>query len=188
MTVRGLFALFCASSLAACAATPEPGPVQQEAAALADLLVRTAGAEPDRIDAARPQMAALRAALTAPAPEDVAVSDPDRETRPVAAPPAAPDLTGARSVMSAAHLASYRLQDNAAPGWRELQERFPDALSGLTARLATVDLGDRGVYLRLKAGPLDSPEAANALCARLEAAGSWCATDDFSGEPLTPGE
>lgn len=100
------------------------------------------------------------------------------------APGPAPDLSDGRSIMSAVHLASYRRMDHAGPGWRALQTTYPELLSGLAARVSQADLGDQGVFLRLKAGPLDSPDAARSLCARLQAAGLWCAPTDFNGDSL----
>lgn len=151
------------------------------AAEMADLLVRTAADRPDRIRSADAEMAALERALLIDAP--MASQMNASQSAEMALAPA-PDLTGARSLLSAVHLASYRNPQNAEAGWRELQADAPDALAGLEARLAEADLGERGVFLRLKAGPLDSPDAAAALCARLEAAGHWCSPVDFGGRPL----
>ncbi len=85
--------------------------------------------------------------------------------------------------MSAVHLASYRQYDNLRSGWAELQTEA-EALRGLDARISEVDLAERGVFLRLKAGPLDSPSAARALCAQLEADGHWCMPTDYTGTQL----
>ncbi len=186
MAVRSILAACAGLSLAACTATtPDPAVsgVHPEAAALADLLLETGRSDPERIEAARGEMAALSDALTQTAPETAPETAPSPQPDP--APPApAPDLSGARSVMSAAHLASYRDRAHAGPGWRALQAQFPALLADLEPRLAPADLGERGVFLRLKAGPLDSPAAARRLCARIEAAGAWCAPADFTGQAL----
>lgn len=177
--------------LSACATTvadQASGPVHPEAEALASLLIQTARSDPARIEASHQEMAALRAALTAPDVADVQLHGSEATVSMPAEPRVdpAPDLSGARSVMSAVHLASYRLEEHAAPGWRELQAQAPALTAGLEPRLSQVDLGERGVFLRLKAGPLDAPEAARALCARFEAAGFWCAPTDFDGAALPP--
>ncbi|MEQ8405363.1 MAG: SPOR domain-containing protein [Oceanicaulis sp.] len=176
-----LAALLLALSLSACATTPEPS-APSRAQALAALLVETEAANPARIAAAHAEMAALERALTRtprpdPAPETAASPD----AAPV--PPAAPDLSGARSVMSAVHIASYRERRHAEAGWTQLEARHAP-LSGLAARLSRADLGERGVFLRLKAGPFDTPAAAEAACDAIKASGDWCAVTDFTGEGL----
>ncbi len=176
-------------ALAGCATSRPDAPVSAEAAraaAVADLLTRTAADRPERIRSADAELAALELALlNAPssAAEDGAA--PVNLARALAP---APDLTGARSLLSAVHLASYRDPRNAQAGWRELLASEPEALAGLEPRLAQTDLGERGIFLRLKAGPFDSPEAAGAHCARLEADGHWCAPVDFSGRMLHSSE
>lgn len=90
-----------------------------------------------------------------------------------------------RSVLFALHLASYRTEASAAAGWRIIAGEVPDALEGLHPRIETVDLGpERGVYLRLKAGPVDSGADAAALCAALIESGHYCKTADFEGREL----
>lgn len=182
--VRIITALAALFSLAACATTQgdqacAPASIEAiQAARMANLLTTTAEATPERIRAAQAELAALEQVLMT-APEAV---DPV----PSAPPPlaAAPDLSGSRSVMSAVHLASYREYDNLVAGWEELQGEAPALLGGLDVRIAEANLGERGVFLRLKAGPLDSLQAAEALCAQLEAAGHWCAPADFDGRAL----
>jgi hypothetical protein len=186
MSYRLILIACCALSLTACATTgPEAGRggVHPQAAALADLLIETGRSDPERIEAAGAEMAALRAALTPPAPQSAPPAAPSMETAESLSAPA-PDLSGARSVMSAVHLASYRQLEHAAAGWLELRAQHASLLATLEPRLAEADLGERGVFLRLKAGPLDSPEAARALCAQVEAAGQWCAPSDFNGRAL----
>jgi hypothetical protein len=187
MLVRLSLLAACGFALSACATTPperHAAAVHPQAAALADLLVATGRTDPARIEAAHAEMAALNEALLRAPAAEAAPVEPQALQAAHAPPGPMPDLDGARSVMSAVHLASYRVVDHAGSGWRELQAEHPGLLSGLEARLARADLGERGVFLRLKAGPLDSPDAARALCARFEAAGVWCAPADFNGERL----
>lgn len=87
-----------------------------------------------------------------------------------------------RSVMFALHLASYRTETSAEAGWRIISSEAPAPLGDLHPRVETVDLGpERGVYLRLKAGPLDSRDEAAARCAVLVEAGHYCQAVDFEG-------
>ncbi|MFP4519583.1 MAG: SPOR domain-containing protein, partial [Oceanicaulis sp.] len=80
-------------------------------------------------------------------------------------------------------LASYRRREHADPGWAQLVARHPE-LAGREARLSRASLGERGVFLRLKAGPFDTPAAAAAACDALKARGDWCSVTDFTGEAL----
>jgi len=71
-------------------------------------------------------------------------------------------------------LASYRDPSNALPGWKTLTRKYGDVLRELNWALAEVDLGDKGVYHRLEAGPLGSREEAKAVCAEIKAGGDSC--------------
>ncbi|XBQ15961.1 MAG: hypothetical protein ABL308_13510 [Oceanicaulis sp.] len=173
--IRTLASASCLA-LAACATTPEPAP-QSRAQALAALLVETERTDPMRLASAEPELSALERALrAAPEPEPVAEAEPT----PLAPPPA---LAGAQSLMHAVHVASYREHRHAVSGWAELTARHP-ALQETRPRLQRVDLGDRGVFLRLKAGPFTDAESARSACAAIEASGEWCQVLDFTGEPL----
>jgi len=93
-----------------------------------------------------------------------------------------------RSVLYALHLASYRSDASAEAGWRIISTEAPNALDGLHPRVEQVDLGEeRGLYLRLKAGPVDSLAEATARCAMLTQAGHYCRTDDYVGRDLAGG-
>ncbi len=183
LRVLAPFLALCTLSACATTGTPElaqPSSIEAiQAARMAELLTRTADTAPERVRAAQAELAALERALTT-------VPQPQPEPQPMAqaalAPP--PDLSGSRSLMSGVHLASYRDYANLVSGWAELQGDAPATLGTLQARISEVDLGERGVFLRLKAGPLDSAEAARRLCAELEAAGHWCAPADFDGAPI----
>ncbi len=178
--MRYALLILAALGLPACAATtPAPDtPEAMRAAALARLIEQTAARDPARISAAEAEMSALEYALLARS--EAAPLPPASGPDPVAAPLPAPDLTGARSILHGAHLTSYRETAHVEAGWRALQATLP-ALDGLSARVAPADLGERGVYLRLKAGPFDTREAAQAWCARAQAAGHWCQPVDFTG-------
>ena len=75
----------------------------------------------------------------------------------------------------AVHLASYRQKKAAERGWVELSKRFGSVLGGLEHRVERVDLGNRkGVFYRLKAGPLPSNDAAKNACRKLKAKRQYC--------------
>ncbi|MEM1381807.1 MAG: hypothetical protein AAGH41_14390 [Pseudomonadota bacterium] len=84
------------------------------------------------------------------------------------------------------HLASYYSDADALRGWRILSDRHPGALDALEPILRSVDLGERGQFVRLLAGPLSSAADADDLCATLRADGAYCAVSDLTGSALYP--
>lgn len=89
------------------------------------------------------------------------------------------------SVLYGVHLASYRREEPARAGWRELQRENPDELGLLEPRIETVAIEGRGNFLRLIGGGFSSREKAEALCATLKAKGVFCSVTDFGGERLS---
>lgn len=76
---------------------------------------------------------------------------------------------------SAIHLASYRSRKAADRGWTQLRRAHKDALEGLEHEVSKVDLGPgKGIYYRLKAGPLGDKEAAASLCRKLKSRRQYC--------------
>ena len=121
--------------------------------------------------------------LIQPPRETVALEQPAAPT-PLAPPaPAAivPPSEAAGDVASAGaaavwvHVASFRTAAAAALHWEALKARHGDLLGGLASDLARVDLGaDKGVWVRLRAGPLADAAAARALCRDLRARDLYC--------------
>ncbi|MCF8500333.1 MAG: SPOR domain-containing protein [Rhodospirillum sp.] len=115
---------------------------------------------------------------------ELAAIDRSVKSAPTVAGPATPAVTSpAKTAASAGngggggsgiHLASYKSEATAKAGWAELRAKYPSLLGPLTPHLSRVDLGAKGVYLRLKAGPLGGGGAAKALCAKLKAVGQYC--------------
>jgi hypothetical protein len=70
-------------------------------------------------------------------------------------------------------LASQRSQSDARQSFRNLQQRYPSVLGGVEPMIVRADLGDRGVFWRVRVGAASRGEAA-ALCRRLQAAGADC--------------
>lgn len=121
----------------------------------------------------RPQMEALAAALWS---RNEAEPAPEAEVEEIIPP--------GRSLLYGVHIASYRTQDHAIQGWRTMQDLLPGVLGPLEARVEPADLGERGVYLRLKAGPFTTPEAAQSACRSLSESAIYCQVMAFSGEAL----
>lgn len=78
----------------------------------------------------------------------------------------------------AVQLGAFRDEAAARAAWDRLGAG--GALAGLQPRFETVQRAE-GALVRLKAGPLPTPEAARAVCARLGLDDPWCAKGSFSG-------
>ena len=186
----GLLALAgCASTPAppdgAGTAAPTPAIADTREARLAALtaaeLERRAREEPAALETVYPELVALSLALAgveAPEAESVAEGAPGPAAG-LAPPPE--DLAGARSLLHAIHLASYRGEETAARGWRELSAEHPE-LAALEPRLERVDIPGRGEFLRLKAGPFTTWGGANEVCDYLRGENWSCAVMDFTGD------
>lgn len=79
---------------------------------------------------------------------------------------AAPSPPGEKSVRI--QIASMRSEAQAKAQWERVQKAERDLLGVLTLHVERVDLGKKGVFFRVQAGPLSGPEAAKKLCARLQ--------------------
>lgn len=145
-------------------------------------------AKPEQDDLAAAVMAATggREAATGPLtakPAAPAASEPQVAGAP---PPAAPEAPAAAPAASPAtptspaaggfqiQLASARSEQGAMGEWSRIVGKNKDALGGLTPSVARVDLGEKGVFFRLRAGPLADRAAAESLCATLSAQNVGC--------------
>lgn len=116
-----------------------------------------------------------------------AITAPEAEAKPkaketqTAAAPALPKPKPARKaaaigqaeddavVAMMLHLSSLRSEEAAKRQWSDLQRSFPEPLGRLQAEFRRTDLGDRGTFFRVLAGPLPSRDDAAAACAALKA-------------------
>lgn len=161
-------------ALAGCSALTPPAPARLDA---------------ERAHASPAQSAASSAAASAPAEREAQAQATPGGSDHGSAPPAdaadaAPSFGEGRSVLFAVHVASYRSEAAATRGWAVLRSASPDAFAGLEPRVEQVDLGARGVFLRLKAGPLSNRAEAEARCAALQRSGYYCQIVDFTGQAL----
>jgi TPR repeat protein len=90
-------------------------------------------------------------------------------TPPEAAPAAGP-LPAADPGAFAVQLASLPSEAEAAAAGDGLKARYPDLLGAVALQVRRADLGDKGVWYRVLAGPFAARRAATDLCARLHAA------------------
>ncbi len=71
-------------------------------------------------------------------------------------------------------LGSYQSSASVKKGWEVLKKRYPKELSALALSIKTVDLGPKGVYYRLLAGPFRDKDDAINLCKTLNVKGQGC--------------
>lgn len=135
---------------AAAESEPDPSPVLEETEAVASVV---------------------------PGPPVVA---PLEETEaPPAVSPAVPPVgdVGPVDALSGTHLVqvgSFRSEAEAIADWRRIERRFPGLLAGKARHVASADLGERGVFYRLRIGPFASVDDARAHCQSLKDGGQDC--------------
>jgi len=72
------------------------------------------------------------------------------------------------------HLASYRSMRDAERGWLQIRRAHKAELDGLQPDISKVNLGTKGIFYRLKAGPLVDKGAAQAMCRKLKRKRQFC--------------
>jgi cell division septation protein DedD len=85
---------------------------------------------------------------------------------PAPAPPAR-TIAASKVLMTGSYrvqLGAVRSQDGAQTEWARLRKRYPDLLGKLELVVTRADLGKKGVFYRLRAGPLSDQAAARKLC------------------------
>ncbi|HEY3918690.1 MAG TPA: SPOR domain-containing protein, partial [Stellaceae bacterium] len=144
------------------AATTPPGFAQ---AATPSPAVASA-APPSTVTNATPPMPSVASSTPASSPTLAPASPPAAQVATTAgAPPAVAPPAKATPATTAGR--NYRLQlgalkneDAAKQEWLRLQRQQPDVLGKLALTVTRVDLGDRGIYYRIQAGPLADAAAA----------------------------
>jgi len=112
-----------------------------------------------------PEPAAPVAAAPKPAPAPTPAPAP-------AAQPAAPATAASGGWV--VQIGSFRDQARAQTEWAATQRKHPTVLAGATADIQRADLGDRGIWYRLRAATYATKGAADTACASLKAAGTDC--------------
>ncbi len=167
--------------VAAAPAAPEVAPAAAETAPEPPVVQAPPPPPPAR--PATPPVAAAQAPAQpeAGAPADgpldlqiAAVPQAPAQPAPAAPPPAADPVTTASAPAAAyVQLASQRSEEAALQTFRALQAKHPNILGGLQPDVQRADLGDRGVYYRVRVGQPTRAEAAS-LCESLRGQGSDC--------------
>ncbi|MGB0683636.1 MAG: SPOR domain-containing protein [Magnetovibrionaceae bacterium] len=128
------------------AAPPAPAPVAPTAEP-----PRGASPSDALVAAAETQSTALQPGSAAPTPEPASTV-------------VQPALGGAYAIQ----VAAVRSQDAGEKEWNRLKKANPDLFSALELSVVRADLGERGIFYRLRAGPLASRADAKALCGELK--------------------
>jgi cell division septation protein DedD len=143
-------------------------------------------APPEITMPAPPSQPNAAAPATSPAPANSAPNPTAKaatEAKPTAPPkPAAAAATQATPSAAATsatgkievRLASVRTPESAREEWGRLKRENADLLGNLRANAVPVDLGDKGTYYRIQAGPFADAAAAERLCAELKKRNHGC--------------
>lgn len=115
------------------------------------------------------QVAATPVKPTVPAPSNPQTSTAKAVVKPdeagISAPVAADASTQGEFRIQ---MASFREQGQASVAWNKISADNKDLLSNLKMFVQKVDLGDKGIFYRLQAGPLNGRAAADKICSELK--------------------
>ena len=117
---------------------------------------------------------ATSAAVPAMPPAPAPTLTPAKPT-PIAPPaPPAPVANVSDAGRVTVQLAAFRTRANAERGWQRLRAAHPDQLGDRALIMRQIDLGDRGIYYRVRTGPFANVPAAKAFCSLLRARDQDC--------------
>lgn len=150
------------------AAAPPPAP-EAKAPATETKPAETRTANPP---SAAPQ---THAAAQAPTAAQLAAPPPIAKTQPTPAPAAAtPAVAPAKGGAYKVQIASVPSQEQAEKEWTKAKSANSDLLGALSPSIQRADLGAKGIYYRVQAGPLADDAAAKSLCSSLQARKIGC--------------
>jgi cell division septation protein DedD len=86
-------------------------------------------------------------------------------------PATAPAAVPAGGVL--VQISSQRTEDAARATYKDLQARYPAILGRYDVNIQRADLGDRGIFYRVRVGPFSQADAQH-LCDDLRSAGGDC--------------
>jgi hypothetical protein len=151
-----------------------PDPPAEEAATLPDLPTSTPPAA-ERVQPVQPVQP--RAAAPAPARQGTIVATPGSPDGPIDLTPGTRPAAGAAPASGGGgiqvQVSAQRSEAAALSAYRGLQQRYPGILGSYQARIVRADLGEKGVYYRVRIGPFAGGDAER-LCEDLKAAGGEC--------------
>jgi cell division protein FtsN len=160
-------------------ATGSPAPLAKTQAPAA-VEMRPAEAKP--APAAKKVVVPPPVAVSKPVPEP-AKATPNVAAEPVKTPPkVVADAPPAKLAVTAAaaggpyvlQIGAYKSETDAEAAWKGYQTKHGALVSGMSSNIQKADLGDKGVWYRLRAGSFPDKDAAGALCDKLKADGGVC--------------
>jgi cell division septation protein DedD len=171
------------NSVAAQHAAPgaKPTPVAATSAAAAPAAKAEAASAPAKIattiPATKPSLAAKNAPSQPSAPVGPATAPPralnaaPAPAIPVPAPAAAAPEAGGSYVLQ---IGAYKSQADADTAWTTYKAKHASLLAGYSPDVRQADLGEKGIWYRLRIAGFPSKDVASALCDRLKADGGGC--------------
>jgi cell division septation protein DedD len=123
--------------------------------------------------ATRPAPPPPQAAAPAAPPRAVTPPPPAPTQTAALPPPSTPPATSSGGGSFRLQIASVKSEDAARAEFQRLQKRYPEALGGLGVAYVRVDLGDKGIYYRVQAGPVDEARATS-ICSSLKSQSVGC--------------
>lgn len=115
-----------------------------------------------------------RTALTEPETITGAPAAPAMEEVPIGPPQLAPQPAFASNGRYVAQLAALQSEAATEPAWRRYASRAPDLFARAQLDVERADLGQRGVYYRVRAGYFADRENASRFCERIRQMGQDC--------------
>jgi cell division protein FtsN len=110
----------------------------------------------------------------APAPKAAAVTLPPKPVVATPKPVAAAPIVAAPSGSYLLQIGAYKSEAEATAAWKTYQGKHTTLLSGFGPDVQRADLGDKGVWYRLRISSFADKDAAIALCDRLKAQNGAC--------------
>ena len=153
---------------------PPPPPPQQTESLLPEAAPAPAP------NAAVPPSPDIQPPSIAPRQPVTPAAPPAQQAKPAApsAPPAVASIPPAASAPASGNfrvqLGAVRSHDAAQKEWERLQKTNKDLLGKLSLNISQANLGDRGTFYRVQAGPVGDQQAATDLCAKLKARNVSC--------------
>jgi cell division septation protein DedD len=140
---------------------PSPTPLQTDAARSSTGTMPPTSGKPEDPPAVSQMAQPQQQAATPPTKAAQVSSIPSK--------PAAAKAGGTRL-----QLGSLRSEDAARQEWERIKRKNSDLLGSLSATPVRADLGDKGIYYRIQAGPITDPAAAERICGELKQRSIGC--------------